>query len=231
VANSAFGNNSSVTVSAGTLNLNNFNETIGSLAGATGTSVALGSGTLSAGGNNTSTVYAGVISGSGGLNKTGAGTLTLMGPNAYIGGTTISGGTLQLGNGGTSGSILGNVADNGTLVFNRGDTVTFPGLISGTGGVPQIGPGTTILTANNTYTGGTIISAGTLQLGNGGATGGIPGNVSDNGKLTFNRTDIITFAGLISGSGNLNQIGSGNTILTADNTYTGGTVISAGWER
>jgi autotransporter-associated beta strand protein len=208
--------------------LNNFNETIGSLAGASGASVALGSGTLSAGGNNTSTVYAGVISGSGGLNKTGAGALTLTGPNAYTGGTTISGGTLQLGNGGATGGIPGNVSDNRTLAFNRSDTVTFAGLISGSGNLNQIGSGTTILTANNTYPGGTIISAGTLQLGNGGTMGALVGNVTDNGSLVFDRSNSITFNGKISGSGNFIQSGSGTTIIGGTNTYSGGTIINNG---
>ena len=120
--------------------------------------------------------------GTGGLTKAGAGTLLLANDNTYTGGTTVSLGTLQLGNGGTTGSILGDVTDNGTLAFNRSDVVTFPGLISGMGNVAQISPGTTILTANSTYTGGTTISLGTLQLGNGGASGSIVGDVADNGN-------------------------------------------------
>jgi outer membrane autotransporter protein len=171
---------------------------------------------------------AGQISGSGSVSQIGTGTTVLTGDNTYTGGTTISAGTLQLGNGGGSGAILGNVTNNGALAFNRSDTVAFPGLISGSGAVNQIGAGTTILTADNTYTGGTTISAGTLQLGNGGTSGAILGNVVDNGALAFNRSDVQTFAGQISGSGVVNQIGTGTTILTANNTYTGGTAISAG---
>ena len=134
----------------------------------------------------------------------------LTGANSYTGGTTISAGTLQLGNGGTTGSIVGNVTDNGTLVFGRGDMVTFPGVISGTGGISQAGSGTTILTAANSYTGGTTINAGTLQLGNGGTTGSIVGNVNDNATLAFNRSDAVTFPGVISGTGALSQIGRRN---------------------
>jgi outer membrane autotransporter protein len=179
--------------------------------------------------NRSDTVaFPGLISGSGAVNQIGAGTTILTADNTYTGGTTISAGTLQLGNGGTSGAILGNVVDNGALAFNRSDVQTFAGQISGSGVVNQIGTGTTILTANNTYTGGTAISAGTLQLGNGGTTGAILGDVANNGALTFNRSDVQTFVGQISGGGVVNQIGTGTTILTADNTYTGGTTISAG---
>ena len=118
---------------------------------------------------------------------------------SYTGGTTISAGTLQLGNGGTSGSILGdvgNVADNGILAFDRSDTTTFTRVISGLGSVTQIGTGTTILTGTNTYTGGTTISAGTLQLGNGGTTGSIVGDVIDNGALTFDLSDAASWSRL-----------------------------------
>ena len=98
--------------------------------------------------------------------------MILTGDSTYTGGTTISAGTLQLGNGGTTGSIIGNVTDNSTLAFNRSDTVTFPGTISGTGGVSQIGSGMTILNANNTYTGPTNVLAGTLVVGDPSHTSG-----------------------------------------------------------
>jgi outer membrane autotransporter protein len=106
----------------------------------------------------------GVVSGVTALNVT-QGTLILSAANAYTGGTTISAGTLQLGNDGTTGSILGDVTNNGALAFDRSDTMTFAGAISGSGAVAQIGSGTTILTADNPYTGGTTISAGTLVVG------------------------------------------------------------------
>ncbi|MBZ9817851.1 autotransporter-associated beta strand repeat-containing protein, partial [Mesorhizobium sp. CA7] len=118
--------------------------------------------------------------------------------------------------------------NNGTLAFDRSDAYTFAGLISGSGAVAQIGSVTTVLTADNTYTGGTMISAGTLQLGNGGASGSITGNVVDNGTLAFDRSDAITFGGVISGTGGLNQIGAGTTILTAANSYGGQTNVNSG---
>ncbi|MFD2651632.1 autotransporter outer membrane beta-barrel domain-containing protein [Brucella rhizosphaerae] len=168
------------------------------------------------------------IDGAGGLTKLSAGTLVLTGNNSYAGGTTISAGTLQLGNGGTTGSTTGDVLNNGTLAVNRSDTLTLAGTISGTGSLDQFGTGTTILTGNNNYTGGTTISAGTLQLGNGGTTGSITGDVLNNGTLAVDRSDTLTLAGKISGTGLLNQSGTGTTILTGNNSYTGGTTISAG---
>jgi len=141
----------------------------------------------------------------------------------------ISAGTLQLGDGGTSGSIVGNVIDDSRLVLNRSDVATFAGAISGFGSVTQAGTGTTILTGPNTYEGGTTISAGTLQLGNGGTTGSIIGDVLDNGTLAFNRADVVRFEGAISGVGAVAQIGSGTTILTSTgNSWSGPTMVAAG---
>ena len=201
----------------------------------------LGARQLTVGGNDLSTTVGGVISDcfgtipicqsgavGGSLVKAGSGTLTLTGTNTYTGGTAIAAGTLQLGDGGTTGSILGNVASDGVLVFNRSNGYQFDGAISGSGAVRQNGSGTTTLTGANVYTGGTTISAGTLQLGSGGATGSIVGDVMNNGVLAFARSNTYQFDGVISGSGYVQQNGGGTTILTAANTYNGGTTISAG---
>nr|WP_269670611.1 autotransporter outer membrane beta-barrel domain-containing protein [Stenotrophomonas sp. SY1] len=259
-----------------------------------------------------------VLEGNTNLEKTDLGNLVLTGSNSYTGGTTISGGTLQLGNGGTSGSVLGDVTNNGALNFNRSDSTVFLGAISGSGSVRHIGSGTTtlvgansyaggttfndgvlqvssdthlgaltgglhfdggtlgttadmattrvttldanggtfataaattlvhsgmisgvgtlrkigdgalILTGDSTYAGGTVISAGALQLGTGGTDGSIIGNVLNDGTLLFNRSDDIAFDGVISGSGQTAQIGSGTTVLTGNNSYSGPTLISSG---
>ena len=83
-----------------------------------------------------------MISGTGSLTKTGTGTMILTGANTYTGGTTISAGTLQIGNGGTTGTVAGNIVDNAALVFNRTDTLTYAGVISGTGSLTKFGTGT-----------------------------------------------------------------------------------------
>jgi fibronectin-binding autotransporter adhesin len=168
------------------------------------------------------------IAGTAGLLKADAGTLVLTGTNTYTGGTVISGGTLQLGNGGATGSIVGDITDDGALVFDRSGALTIGGVISGSGPVTQAGPGTTILSGTNSYAGGTTITGGTLQLGSGGATGSITGDVLNNGVLAFNRNNTYAFDGLISGSGVVEQLGSGATILAADNSYAGETNVREG---
>ena len=190
-----------------------------------------GSGTVNLGAHminltNATGVFTGAITGSGGLTVSG-GTEAVAGTNTYTGGTVISAGTLQIGNRATGGSIVGDVFDAGTLAFSRTDTSVFSGTISGPGAVAQIGYGTTVLAANNSYSGGTTITAGTLQIGNGGTIGSIPGDVTDNGNLAFARSDTTIFSGVISGTGGVTQL-SGTTVLTAVNGYTGSTTVKSG---
>ncbi len=71
-----------------------------------------------------------------------------------------------------------------------------------------------------------MISAGLLQLGAGGTTGAIVGNVVNNAAFAINRSNNFTFAGVISGTGTFQQLGTGMTTFTGDNTYTGGTTIT-----
>jgi autotransporter-associated beta strand protein len=115
--------------------------------------------------------FGGVISGAGQINKFSPGTLVLSGANTYSGGTSITAGKLQIGNGGTTGSIVGTVLDNALLVFDRSNALTFAGIISGHGTLTQAGVGVLTLTGRNTYTGGTTVNAGTVSFNNSSALG------------------------------------------------------------
>jgi fibronectin-binding autotransporter adhesin len=233
----------------------------GSIAGA-GNYYIGGGNTLVVGGNDHSTEVSGVIAdnnpcgcttGPGALEKAGLGTMILSGTNTYSGGTTISAGTLQLGNGGATGSILGDVVNNGTLAFNRSNTYQFDGVISGSGAVEQNGTGKTILTALQSYGGLTTIAAGTLALtgaGNIASSSGVVANgafdisgvsgagtsiqtLSGSGSVTLGaKTLTLTnasgnFAGAIGGSGGL-TLAAGTQTLSGVNGYTGATTINGG---
>jgi autotransporter-associated beta strand protein len=230
----------SLTLNGGTLVFGNPNVslTVASLAGAGNVQLTEGVNTneIFTVNQSVNTIYSGVIyddtyfgdADNGQLIKQGNGNLTLTGNNVYGGGTTISGGSLQLGNGGTSGSITGNVTDNANLAFNRTDSIAFAGNITGTGSLIQSGTGTVALTGTCTYTGGTTISAGSLQIGSGGTTGSITGNITDNANLTYDLSSNPSISAIISGSGSLTQAGSGVLTLTSSNTYTGNTTINNG---
>ncbi|MGO4700113.1 autotransporter-associated beta strand repeat-containing protein [Dyella sp. 2RAB6] len=197
--------------------------------------------------------FSGPISGSGALAVTGAGTLTLSGTGTYTGGTSIDvGSILQIGNGGTTGSIVGDVHNQGTLAFNRSDTVALGGVIDGSGNLEQDGAGTLVLSGVNTYTGATTINSGTLALsGNGSiaSSSGVAVNgtfdisgtssgaavqaISGAGHIVLgNETLTLTnasgsFDGLLSGSGGL-SISGGSQTLTIAQAYTGATGIGVG---
>ncbi|ECZ3427315.1 fibronectin-binding autotransporter adhesin ShdA, partial [Salmonella enterica subsp. enterica serovar Derby] len=129
---------------------------------------------------NTGGTFDNVISGSGQVVKSGDEMLTLSGANSYTGGTTISGGTLVASNVEALGS--GDVTDNATLELNTGGD--FDNAISGSGQVVKSGDDALTLSGNNSYTGGTLISDGTLVASNVEALGS--GDVTNDAVLELN---------------------------------------------
>ncbi|MBN1577895.1 MAG: DUF2341 domain-containing protein, partial [Chitinispirillaceae bacterium] len=172
-----------------------------------------------------------VISGSGGVVKQGPSSLTFTNAQTFTGDVTITEGSLHIGASTTGGSIVANVVNNDTILFNRSNDYTYAGDISGTGMLIKWGAGLLTLTGTNTYSGITYNVDGTgIQIGNGGTTGSISGNIVSNNPLTFNRSDTYTYGGVISTQGScaLTKSGSGTLIFTGNNTYTGTTTISSG---
>jgi autotransporter-associated beta strand protein/T5SS/PEP-CTERM-associated repeat protein len=217
----------------------------------------------------------GAINGSGGLVKSGPGHIVLSGENSYAGGTTINGGTilvanisgsatgpgditinagrLNIGVGESSGSILGNIINNGFVDFYRSDDTQYSGKISGTGYIYKEGSGTLTLTNKHTYQGNTYIFGGTLKVG---AHERLPsttpvfndgtldlndrlqtiGSLSGSGNVMLGGGVLTTggngrsteFTGAISGSGIVVKEGTGTFTLSGINAYTGGSIINRG---
>ena len=241
------------TISAGTLSIG-AGGTTGAVAGN-----IINAGTLVFNRSNAST-YAGVISGAGNLTKLGAGKLTFTGVSTYTGATNLSAGILEILTNNalptttaltlsgsatfdvdanqtvaslTSASSTTNVAIASTKTFTVAGTAstTYAGILSDAGILAKTGTGTLTLTGANTYTGGTTISGGTLAIGDGGPSGSIAGNITNNASLVFNRSNALTYTAAIAGTGSLTKSSAGTLSLTGASTYTGTTTVSGGTLR
>ncbi|EBY3807792.1 fibronectin-binding autotransporter adhesin ShdA [Salmonella enterica] len=158
------------------------------------------------------------LSGSGSLVKTGSGELTLSGDNDYSGGTIISDGTLIADNADSLGT--GAVANSGVLQVGEGE---LENTLSGSGSLVKTGTGELTLSGDNSYSGGTTITDGTLTADHADSLG--TGAVANSGVLQVGEGEL---ENTLSGSGSLVKTGTGELTLSGDNSYSGTTTITDG---
>ncbi|MEN8491373.1 autotransporter outer membrane beta-barrel domain-containing protein, partial [Brucella melitensis] len=185
--------------------------TMQNLSGPANSTINLGSKTLALK-NTTTQTFAGVASGAGGNIELDQGTVIFTGDNTYTGTSTIAAGaTLQLGTGGTIGSIASDAAVNGQLIFNRSDSFTYDKVISGTGSIQKLGAGILTLSGNSdTYTGSTSVDVGGLFV-----SGTLGGMVAVKGGTSLAGTGTIVGDTTIADGATL--IGQQNHTLTFQN--------------
>lgn len=198
-------------------------ETIGGLAGASGSTVTLGANTLTTGGNNASTTFSGQISGTGSLVKQGTGTFTLSGSNGFTGGTTVSAGTLIVASGGGLGGVTN--ASGATFEVQSGGSA---GAASNAGTLTNSGVLASLSNTGGSATNnGTVSGAATVSGGAFANNGTVSGASSLSGGTTNNyatMTGLVTLTGgLLNTSGTLeggltNNGGAVNASGTAKGT-------------
>ncbi len=232
---------------SGTLQIGNLGDT-GWITGNISNDGAL----VFANGHATERNFTGIISGSGTVTQAGSGELTLSGANSYEGETTVNSGNLVVAHdtalGATTAGTTVNsytylrlvdgvnvgaeaVTLNGGFFHNQSGDNTFAGSLTGSGGL-WVEAGSLTLTGDAAHTAGALPAgtyiSGTLQIGNGGSTGSIAGDITNEGALIFNSSTDQTFAGDISGAGTLTQAGTNVLTLSGNHTVTGGTAVNAG---
>ena len=224
----------SLTNSGATLDLSAAVQTVGSLAGVAGTSV-INDGSLTAGGDGSSTTFAGSLSGTGHFTKAGNGTMTLSGANSYGGNTTISGGTLALAGGNISSGALSLTAAGATL-NSGGSGVSVASLAGVAGTTVALGGGAlTVGDATTTTFAGSLTSGSLTKQGNGSLT--LAGPLSITGDLSVAGGTLKTLESNSGSIANLNVAGTWDlglgshtiaTGLSGNGTITRSGVISTG---
>ncbi len=202
-----------------------------------GGSVVIGSGATLIMNGGFSTTFPGVISGAGGLEMDTAGALILTGANTYTGATVVgTNAGIQIGNGGTTGSILSSSVSSpgtGDLSFDLTSNYTYAGTLSGSLGVVQQNTGTTTLSGTNTFSGATVVNEGVLQAGStsafGGATGLSQVHVANGATLDLS-TFSNTVGSILGGASSSITIGNGATLTlgAAASTVFSGVISGAG---
>ena len=223
---------SSALTITGTLDLNGYSETVGSIAGAgTITSSSSGTLTLTAGSNNSSTTFSGIIQNgsatSVALTKQGTGTLTLSGANTYSGGTTISNGVVKAGIA-PVGSITSGAFGTGSVTVSSGgaidlNTYTVPNLLSlsGTGYSSSGALYNSHASTGATASGNITLAADTTIKNSGSGTLVLSGTINGAQALTITNTGSVTLNGIVGGT-SLNSLSiSGPSTLGADVTTSG----------
>ncbi|OYU95155.1 MAG: hypothetical protein CFE21_12675 [Bacteroidetes bacterium B1(2017)] len=234
----AFGINSDLiigNVASATLNINGFSTSIGSLngGGVNGGAVVLGAATLTIGSDNLNTdVFAGIISGTGGVTKNGVGALTLSGANTYNGTTTIGAGTLILGNPLALGSNSGiTIVASGASLDLDGYTLSIaePITLNGTGLALQPQGALMNTGVNATFSGNITLGSATTITTSISGTLTCSGTISNGSfELTLDGPGDGTISGSISTPISVIKNGSGSWTLSGANTYTGPTYINEG---
>ncbi|EBD9907933.1 fibronectin-binding autotransporter adhesin ShdA [Salmonella enterica] len=159
------------------------------------------------------------LSGSGSLVKTGTGELTLSGDNSYSGGTTIIGGTLTADHADSLGT--GAVANSGVLQVGEGE---LENTLSGSGSLVKTGTGELTLGGDNSYSGATTITDGTLIAANVNALGS--GNIDNSGTLILDANGAFELANVTTHSGATTALAAGSTLDAGQFTQEDGSTLS-----